>query len=205
VDGLLPSNLQNLSFGIATSPYIFSVMLAVVFLLSSYGLTLFTSILLDGVTALFARILRLFRLQHASFEQKDPQIDDVIHRPRSTLISLAVLTVVVTFVVPIQFVFLVLFLLQFLSAIRSNITLQVAEKVEPRNMSRLNQQKLLLNLYFWLLPLNAPALLIWTRNLVHGWYGALGGSDHNLFAVLGFLALTQICSSGVVLQRSHSR
>ncbi|UZJ57245.1 hypothetical protein CBS101457_006565 [Exobasidium rhododendri] len=199
---LLPPSLQNLSFGIAASPFLASVALAIVFLTASNGLALLVSLLLDGVIAALGALVRLTG-RRSGYDQRFIEKDDILHRPRSTIVSFTILALSVYLLVPVQFVFLALFLLQILSTIRAYAAVHDAS--DGREISRLHQQKWLLNLYFWLLPLNAPALLIWTRNLTHGWYGTLGGSDHNFLSVLGFLAVSKISSSGDILQHGRSR
>lgn len=200
--GLLPSYLQNLTFGIASSPLLASAFLGLVFLSSAYGLCLLVCVVLDMLIRFFAGFIRITGA-NVGFRTIDNARDDVIRRPRSTFISFFLLALAVWLAVPVQFVFLVLFLIQFYCAVHSQVAAQ--SKGEGGDVSRANQQLLLLNLFFWLLPSNAPALLIWSRNLVRGYYGVLGGPDHNIFYVIGFLAVSQISSSGYVLHRSRSR
>ena len=201
IDGALSPLLQDLSFGVADSPLLLSTALALLFVTSSYGLTLLVSLSLDGLIAVISRLIRLIKLD-AGFPAQEMDSDGILRHPRSTFVSLALLALAVSLVIPIQFVFLVIFLLQLLATVRSSITVNASE---GRQGSRLNQQKLLVNLYFWLLPMNAPVLLIWTRNLSRGWYGAMGGSDHNFLSIAGFLAIALLSSSGKVMQRSQSR
>lgn len=191
-----------MNFGISTSSLLFNSTLAFFFLTSAYGICLFASLLLDGLIGSFATIVRHTGIS-AGFRSIEPVKSDILRRPRTTLISTALLALMIWLAVPIQFVFLVLFLIQLYSAVMAQISAQ--EKEENWRTNRVNQQKLLLNVYFWLLPFNAPALLIWTRNLTRGYFGALGGPDHNILYISGFIAITMISSSGVTIQRCQSR
>jgi hypothetical protein len=71
--------------------------------------------------------------------------------------------------------------------------------------SREAQHLLLLNIMAWLLPLKAPVLVVWVRNLLVGWRAPLGGADHNPLRVAAVLLLVQVVSSGRVLERAQSR
>lgn len=202
--GGMPSSLvQDLLFGLAGSSVLFSATLALAFLTASYGLALLVALSLDGLIAFVSFLVRQTGIKAKSLAEYPHHSNDVANRPRSTLAAFTLLAVAITLVVPIQFVFLVLFLLQLFTTVCSSLTAH--SKGEGWQRSRLNQQILLLNLYFWLLPLSAPVLIIWSRNLTRGWYGSLGGSDHSILSVVGFLAVGQISSSGELMQKSQSR
>lgn len=173
-DGLLPWWIQNMNFGMATSSMLFNTLLGFLFLTLAYGLCLLSSLVLDGLISTVASVIRLMGTQ-PDFPSTELAKRDVIHRPRSTLLSLTLLALVIWLAVPIQFVFLVLFPIQFYSAVISQISAQQYREEDGRT-SRANQQKVLLTVYFWLLPFNAPALLIWTRDLTRGYFGVLGGA-----------------------------
>jgi glycosylphosphatidylinositol deacylase len=194
--------LQNSTFGLATSSLITNIILGILFLTASYGLCLLVSVLLNFFVSVIASLLRLAGAK-AGFRSVEHSSDGSTSRLRSTIISFAVLAAIIWLAVPIQFVFLVLFLVQLYCAIEAHLA--AVNKKEGDDTSRANQQALLLNLYFWLLPSNAPALLIWSRNLLRGYFGVLGGPDHNVFRIIGFLAISHISSSGELLQRSRSR
>lgn len=52
-----------------------------------------------------------------------------------------------------------------------------------------------------LLPQNGAILLVWSRNLLAGWYAPFP-SDHNVFAILGYLLLVEHGQTGKVLRYS---
>lgn len=139
----------------------------------------------------------------------------------------------VLLVVPYQFVFLVAFVVQLVTAVRSQHSLHTHVSSAKRNStdessdegeedtarlipeptrsvaslsaSRAAQHVLLLNVFFWLLPLKAPVLIVWARNLIMGWRNQLGGEDHNPLRVVAVLLVTQIASSGRVVERAQTR
>ncbi|KAK0548563.1 GPI inositol deacylase [Tilletia horrida] len=143
---------------------------------------------------------------------------------RTTLIGIASIVVAVLFALPYQLVFLVATLVQLVNAARSRnllLTEQIRQqqrstsstrmslnKAVTHAESRYNQQVLILTLMMAVLPIRAPVLLVWGRNLLLGvrapattpFYG-----DHNALEIMSFILIVQIGTSGRILQRSPNR
>lgn len=198
----LPASLNNLSLGIPTSSLSFTLLLDVLFMTASYGIAILVSFAVDLMFRIIATLCKFMPQSREKVQNKDPFAP--FRRPRATIISAILFSLLVWLAIPIQFVYLVLFLIQILSTTQS-VCKSSQYHLEAHNQDHANQQKLLFNIFIRLLPFNAPALLIWTRNLLRGYFGLLSGSDHNILAVIGFLFITQISSSGQILHRSTSR
>ncbi|KAH8930136.1 PGAP1-domain-containing protein [Atractiella rhizophila] len=98
------------------------------------------------------------------------------------MVSFGFLLAFVVFFAPYQFAFLLLFLLQLLQT--SHLYSMKLEQEARFNFA-------LLTMMFLLLPLTSTILLVWTRNLLAGWYAPFS-SDHNVLQVLGFLVLLEV-------------
>lgn len=207
-EGALPDNISALTFGTPISPLWSEVLLTVVFLIMACGLALVASLAIDAVVLSCATILERTGYRSANPAQfasnSKPQTPKI---PKGMLAGFAVLTVLIYTMIPVQFINLALFVVQLSSAILSEQQAKVAQPSKQdsnHSRDRANQHRLILNFFFWLLPLNAPALIIWSRNLLNGWYETLGGSDHNILTTIGFLLVAHSCSSGHLLPRSSS-
>jgi pimeloyl-ACP methyl ester carboxylesterase len=190
--------LINLTFGTPTLPFIYSALLAILFTLSSYGVAIAVTAGLEGSVVLFAILLRKMGKKSAfTTNESGSRFSSVA----AILLALAICIAVIV-AIPVQFVYLATFMVQWLSCVRF-------ELLEGRDqqpwMSASKQARLLLHLMVWILPLNAPILLIWSRNLLQGWYGTLGRSDHNVLHVAGYLLATYIASTGQSIPRARSR
>lgn len=105
----------------------------------------------------------------------------------------ATVFLVVSFFLPHQVVLVILFIVQ--------ITVVVA--FHNRSDTKSRADSLLLYTLFWLLPLRAPVLFVWVRNVTFGWTSPSGitlthlsgmsepSGDHNPFLILPFFALVQ--------------
>ena len=64
---------------------------------------------------------------------------------------------------------------------------------------RFDRNYTLLFLMLLLLPQNGAILLVWSRNLLAGWYAPFP-SDHNVLAILGYLLLVEHGQTGKILR-----
>lgn len=126
-------------------------------------------------------------------------------RKRQALSVLVVLALVAT-LVPYQVAVLVFFLVHSLSTISSaspkNTTRSVTdhESTDPANssaraVSRSNLYQSIHALLLFLLPVNAPALVVWVRDLPATWKQPFVG-DHNVFRIVGVAAVVVAAHSG---------
>ena len=72
-----------------------------------------------------------------------------------------------------------------------------------RSTQNINQHLLLLQMF--LLPLEVPVLVVWIRTLATAGYTAPFDGDHNVFMIVFWLLLVEMCSSGVEWRRSRWR
>lgn len=61
--------------------------------------------------------------------------------------------------------------------------------------SRANLYASVLGLLLWLLPVNAPVLVVWVRDLLANWRQPFVG-DHNVLRVVGVVAVVVACEGG---------
>lgn len=231
-DGSLSSRwIQDVSLGLSSLPLGYSLAIGPLLLLIAHTLAVAVALMLQVLVSSLSASLRLTRLSSLAV-WGPPQPSRMQVKPASW-IGTGVVLVLVTFLVPYQFVFLVAFVVQLVTAIRSQHSLHThvtsakrsstdessdeGEEEGSRLMfestrtatslgaSKAAQHLLLLNVLFWLLPLKAPVLIVWVHNLLMGWRNALGGEDHNPLRVLAVLLLTQVASSGRVLERAQTK
>ncbi|KAJ2826181.1 GPI inositol deacylase, partial [Coemansia furcata] len=129
--------------------------------------------------------------------------------PIRPLIATVAFVVFVCTFVPYQFAFLVIYMAQLFTAIR---TMAHAYLAAPHSATTLTPQRLLVSnvlrdraryqlglLLFWTssLPYCAPELLVWVRNLSVMWFED-APSDHNLANMAGYFALRLLASYHIV-------
>lgn len=111
-------------------------------------------------------------------------------RRRELIPILLLLALVATFV-PYQLAFLVSYLIHSLSTLSALRT--------PNSPCRSNLYMSVLYLLLWLLPVNAPVLVVWVRNLQANWTEPFGG-DHNVLDITGVLVMVEMFSGGRSLE-----
>ena len=67
---------------------------------------------------------------------------------------------------------------------------------------RFERNYTLLFLMLLLLPQNGAILLVWSRNLLAGWFAPFP-SDHNVLAIAGYLLLVEYGQTGKILRHSE--
>ncbi|KAJ2162575.1 GPI inositol deacylase [Coemansia sp. RSA 552] len=106
---------------------------------------------------------------------------------------------------PYQFAFLIIYLAQLITAVRTqtmawNSALGPADRAEKRNLA--NYQLSLLLFWTSCLPFCAPELLVWIRNLSVLWFED-APADHNLVNMGGYFALRILASHRIVPSLSN--
>lgn len=96
--------------------------------------------------------------------------------------------------IPYQLAFLASYLIHSLSTLSSARTSSTLP-------FRANLYSSVLFFLLWLLPLNAPVLVVWVRNLQVNWMEPFGG-DHNVLDIVGVLLLVEMFSGGRSLEES---
>lgn len=138
------------------------------------------------------------------------RVDGRLSEPRETLpaqrvITISALLLLVLFFAPYQFAFLVIFVVHFLSTVRSLLVAQDSGVSTPASSKRVwdryHYSFSLLLVMAGLLPINAMILAVWVRNLAVGWLAPFS-TDHNVLAVVGFLLNVEALHSGKMLQRT---
>ncbi|GAA5974580.1 hypothetical protein JCM5350_001203 [Sporobolomyces pararoseus] len=151
-----------------------------------------------------------------SFDMKDSHLS-----PFQRIIALVFLLLFTIFFAPYQFAYLVLFLVHLLTTIRLLVSartfkytpLQQREGTEPPSSTSETSATVsnelwdqfqfafsILFLLLSLLPMNALILIVWVRNLAVGSFAPFS-SDHQVFSILGFLAVVESVHSGKMLSR----
>ena len=118
------------------------------------------------------------------------------------ILTIGVLLLLVATVIPYQFAYLVLCIMQLATTIRA---LQVAGETQSGqscNFSNYTHSTLLLLL--WILPLNLPVLTVWIHNLAVSWLTSFS-THHNLLCILPFILLVEAESTGHMIPRVTSR
>ncbi|KAE8267539.1 hypothetical protein A4X09_0g4804 [Tilletia walkeri] len=139
---------------------------------------------------------------------------------RTTLIAIGTVIIAIFFLVPYQLAFLIATMVQLLNAVRASADLSQERRKRgssssvrstadsSEKASRYNQQMLVLALMMSVLPIRAPVLIVWARNVLLGVRAPAttpGLGDHNVLEIISFVLLVQVGSSGRLLQPAPSR
>lgn len=114
------------------------------------------------------------------------------------LISTGLLVLLVVTVIPYQFAYMVLCIVQITTCIRSRRA--SLESATSQNYNFYNYTHSMLVLMLWILPVNMPVLVVWIHNLAVHWLTPFS-THHNLLSVLGYIALVEMMSSGGMIPR----
>ena len=117
-------------------------------------------------------------------------------------LTIAVLLLLVVTIIPYQFAYAVLCLVQAVTCIRAIKTAQ--ESQTPQSYHFYNYAHSLLILMLWILPINAPVLVVWIHNLTVHWLTPFS-THHNLLSVLGYILLVETMSTNNMIPRVTSR
>ncbi|KAK3709381.1 GPI inositol deacylase [Vermiconidia calcicola] len=118
------------------------------------------------------------------------------------LYTTGILLLLVATVIPYQFAYLVLCLVQIATCIRALRTTRDAASGQNYNLCNYTHATLLLML--WILPLNLPVLTVWMHNLSVHWLTSFS-THHNLLCILPIIMLVETQSMGNMVPRVTSR
>ncbi|KAI7896768.1 PGAP1-like protein-domain-containing protein [Mucor mucedo] len=126
---------------------------------------------------------------------------------RRAITTLILFLLVATFI-PYQFVFVVAFLVQIVTCIRSlaRSWLSISSgRMDFKGTNRYNYMLSILLLFFTLLPFNLPILLVWIRNISVHWFVPFS-SDHNVLSIAPIMIYVEILTSNrKMLPRQRNR
>jgi pimeloyl-ACP methyl ester carboxylesterase len=120
--------------------------------------------------------------------------------PRTVTIALLVLLVVT--VIPYQFAYLVLCLVQIVTCVRALAAAKETQTAQSYHFY--NYAHSMLVLMIWILPINMPVLVVWIHNLSVHWLTPFS-THHNLLSVLGYIMLVEAVSTNHMIPRVTSR
>lgn len=122
--------------------------------------------------------------------------------PHQRMITTGILLLLVITIVPYQFAYIVLCLVQMATAVRALRVALDSESGKSDNFYNYVHSMLLLML--WILPINLPVLVVWIHNLAVHWLTPFS-THHNLFSVLPYILLTEAMSTGNMVPRVTNR
>jgi hypothetical protein len=134
---------------------------------------------------------------------------------RQRILTTAILLFLVSTVIPYQFAFLVLCIVQIASCVRA---LRVARETvgfvgrsttrplltfiqhADANYNFYNYSHSILTTMLWVLPINLPVLVVWIRNLAVHWLTPFS-SHHNILSIMPYIFLVETLSTGRMIPR----
>jgi len=118
------------------------------------------------------------------------------------LLTTGILLLLVITVIPYQFAYLVLCLVQVTTCVRA---LRLARDSQSGyNSNFYNYTHAMLVVMLWILPLNMPVLIVWVHNLAVSWFSPFS-THHNLLCILPYILLVETMSMGNMIPRITSR
>ena len=118
------------------------------------------------------------------------------------IVTIGILLLLVVTVIPYQFAYLVLCIVQAMTSVRALRAAQETHTGQSRNLY--NYVHATLVLLLWILPLNLPVLTVWIHNLAVQWFSSFS-THHNLLCILPFILLVETQSTGTIVPRVTSR
>jgi len=121
---------------------------------------------------------------------------------RQRLITTAILLLLITTLIPYQFAYMVLTIVQLCTCVRA---LRLARDTRSgAHYNFYNYATSMLVLMLWVLPINMPVLIVWIHNLAVHWLTPFS-THHNLLAVLPLVLLVEVMSAGNMTPRVTNR
>ncbi|KAF2265918.1 GPI inositol-deacylase-like protein [Lojkania enalia] len=118
------------------------------------------------------------------------------------IITTCVLLSLVSTVIPYQFAYMVLCIVQIATCVRG-FKLAKDSRLDT-NYNFYNYAHSVLILMIWILPINLPVLVVWIRNLAVHWLTPFS-SHHNILSIMPFILLVETLSMGRMIPRVQSR
>lgn len=123
-------------------------------------------------------------------------------------------------IIPYQFAYLVLCLVQLATSVRALRLAQETVSFEPlfcmhtngkltftkrsgNNYNFYNYVHSLLILMLWILPINLPVLVVWVHNLAVHWLTPFS-SHHNILSIMPYILIVETMSTGHIIPRLQS-
>ncbi|KAI8377065.1 PGAP1-like protein-domain-containing protein [Choanephora cucurbitarum] len=178
-----------------TDPFFWWIPLAG--LIMSLGIVSLLWLMVEGMIRSITLLLTFFLRQGTlSFWPISRAQETRYQQIQRRAITTFVLFVLVATFIPYQFVFVVAFLVQIVTCVRSFFRYKAyqANRVELRRLNRYNYMLSLLLLFFTLLPFNLPILLVWIRNISVHWFVPFS-SDHSVLAIAPFMIYVEVLTS----------
>lgn len=122
--------------------------------------------------------------------------------PTQRLVTTGILVLMVISVIPYQFAYMVLCIVQVTTCIRALKGAQDTQSAQSYNFYNYTHSMLVLML--WILPINMPVLVVWIHNLAVHWLTPFS-THHNLLCVLGYILLVEMMSTNNMIPRVTSR
>ncbi|KAI0478773.1 GPI inositol-deacylase [Xylariaceae sp. FL0804] len=122
--------------------------------------------------------------------------------PLRRFTTTAVLLFLVATFIPYQFAYVVACLVQLSTNVRAHRLAR--EAPSPTNVNFSNYVHTVLLLMLWILPINLPTLVVWTRNLALHWFTPFS-SHHNVLQILPFILLVETLTAGKMVPSVTSR
>lgn len=122
--------------------------------------------------------------------------------PHLRVATTGVLLLLVITVIPYQFAYVVLCLVQIATCVRA---LNVArDSSSGQSYNFYNYAHSMLVLMLWILPINMPVLVVWIHNLAVHWLTPFS-THHNLLSVVPYILLVEMMSTGNMVPRVTNR
>lgn len=122
--------------------------------------------------------------------------------PRRRMITGIILLILVSTVIPYQFAYLVVCIVQLVTTARALRMSSIHRQATNHNFYNYTHSILLLML--WVLPINLPILAVWLRNLMVQWLTPFA-SQHNVLSIASFVLLVEKMTSGGMVPRVANR
>lgn len=121
---------------------------------------------------------------------------------RQRLITTAILLLLITTLIPYQFAYMVLTIVQLCTCVRA---LRLARDTRSgAHYNFYNYTTSILVLMLWVLPINMPVLIVWIHNVAVHWMTPFS-THHNLLAVLPLILVVEVMSTGNMTPRVTGR
>ncbi|KAK4632114.1 GPI inositol-deacylase [Fulvia fulva] len=118
------------------------------------------------------------------------------------LVTTGILVLMVVTVIPYQFAYMVLCIVQVATCIRALKGARDTQSAQSYNFYNYTHSMLVLML--WILPINMPVLVVWIHNLAVHWLTPFS-THHNLLCVLGYILLVEMMSTNNMIPRVTNR
>lgn len=131
---------------------------------------------------------------------RSPASTSIVSHQR--LFTTAVLLLLVTTLVPYQFAYIVLVMVQIATCTKASQRAVVSQTATDYNFYNYTHSMLMLML--WILPINLPVLIVWIHNLAVHWMTPFS-THHNLLAIVPVVLCVEAMSTGNMVPRITGR